>query len=180
MRNPVVARNYAEALIEAAGRENAVDRFGDLLDLIAGVIASDKKIHGVLMSPRITKAAKAKLLASALKGTAPVAFVKFLAAVVQRGRQDLLSDISLAYREKADLHFKRVHASVSTARQPDEALKKTIEQRIAAVLGTTVLAHYTTDPSLLGGVVVRVGDRAFDGSLKRRMRVLREKMLGSK
>jgi F-type H+-transporting ATPase subunit delta len=180
VRSPVVARNYAAALIEAAGREKAVDRYGDLLDVVAGVVESDPKIHSVLMSPRVTKAAKAKLFADALEGAAPPALVKFLGAVVQRGRQGMLKDISAAYRDAADIRFNRVHASVTTARQPDEALKKVIEERIARVLGTTVLAHYTTDPSVLGGVVVRVGDKAFDGSLKRRMRVLREKMLGSR
>lgn len=179
MRNPVVARNYADALLAAAEKENAVDRYGDLLDTVAAVISGDPKIHGVMMSPRVTKAAKAQVIEKALAGMAPRALTNFLAAVIRRGRQDSLTDIAEAYRERADLHFNRVHASVTTARAADESLKKAIESRVQAVLGTTVLAHYDVDPGLLGGVVIRVGDKAFDGSLRRRLLKLRARMLGT-
>ncbi len=177
MRHAVVARNYAEALLEAARADEAVDRFGDLLDTVAGVVGSDPTIRAVLLSPRVTKAAKSKVLAQALTGVAPESFVRFLGAVIRRGRQDILAEISEAYGELADLHFGRVHASVATARPVDEALGRIISERVGAVLGKTVLAHFSTDPSLLGGVLVRVGGRSFDGSLKRRLQKLRSRML---
>lgn len=177
MKHAVVARNYAEALLEAARQEQAVDRFGDLVDTLAGVVASDPTIHAVLMSPRITKAAKSGLLAGALKGLAPASFIRFLGAIVRRGRQDILAEIAEAYREAADIHFNRVHATVTTARPVDEALRAAITDRVGAALGKTVLARYATDPDLLGGVLVRVGDRSFDGSVKRRLQKLRGRML---
>jgi F-type H+-transporting ATPase subunit delta len=180
VRNPVVARNYADALLAAAEREQAIDQYGDLLDVVAQVIKGDPKIHAVMMSPRVTKAAKSQLLEQALRGMAPPTLAKFLAAVIRRGRQDALTDIAEAYRDRADLHFHRVHASVTTARPADENLRKAIESRIQAVLGQKVLAHYDVEPALLGGVVVRVGDKAFDGSLRRRLQKLRTRMLTAK
>ncbi len=177
MSQSVVARNYAEALLETARTDGAVDRYGDLLDALAGVVEADPTIHAVLMSPRVTKAAKSTMLAAALKDLAPGPFTRFLGAVIRRGRQGMLGAISASYRDLADVHFNRVHASVATARPVDEALQKAIAERVSAVLGKTVLAHYTTDASLLGGVLVRVGGRSFDGSLKRRLQKLRTRML---
>lgn len=177
MKNPVVARNYAEALAAAARRTGSVESFGALLDTVSGAIVSDPKVLSVMVSPRVTKQAKKEILDRALKGLAPAAFVRFLQAVVQRGRQGLLPDISEAYQALVDQHLNRVHAGVVTARPVDEALERAIAERLTAAIGKTVLPHFRSDPSLVGGVVVRVGDYIFDGSLKRRLGTLRRRML---
>jgi F-type H+-transporting ATPase subunit delta len=177
VKQSTVARNYAEALIDVARREQAVERFGELLDAVAGAISADATVHAVMMSPRVTKAAKARVLEAALKGLAPAPFVKFLAAVVRRGRQGLLTHISVAYQEQVDLHFNRVHAAVVTAHDVGEALGRRITERLAAVVGKDVVPHFRTDPGILGGVVVRVGDRVLDGSVRRRLQRLRHAMM---
>ena len=177
MKNTVVARNYAEALIAVAKPADAVERFGDLLDAVAGAVATNPTVKAVLMSPRVRKATKQDLLARALKGLAPEAFVKFLQAVVHRGRQGLLSEISEAYQGLADLSFNRTHASVTTAHALDEALQQKVTARLAALVGKTVMPHFHTDPELMGGVIIRVGDRVLDGSIRRRLQVLKGRML---
>ena len=177
MKNTVAARNYAEALLAVARQSDAVERFGDLLDGVAGAMAVTPALKSVLMSPRVRKDVKQAVLAKALKGLAPEAFVRFLQAVVQRGRQGILGEISAAYQTIADQHFKRVHASVTTARDVDSDLAGEIAKRLEGAVGMTVLPHFHTDPAVMGGVVVRVGDRVFDGSIRRRLQVLRRSML---
>jgi F-type H+-transporting ATPase subunit delta len=177
VKNYVVARNYAEALIESARRADAVERFGDLLDALAGAVAATPQVKAVLMSPRVHKALKQDVLAKALKGIAPEPFVRFLAAIVQRGRQGLLTEMSEAYQVLADINFNRAHASVTTAHAMDDALAKQITERLSKLVGKTVLAHYRTDPDIVGGVVIRVGDRVLDGSIRRRIQLLRARML---
>ncbi len=177
MKNATVARNYAAALLEVARRAKAVEQFGRLLDAVAGAFGADPAILAVMMSPRVTKAAKSRVLERALQGVAPAPFVRFLTAVVRRGRQGLLPDISSAYQDAMDLHFNRVHASVVTAHAVDAELRKTIAERLTGAVGRTVLPTFRTDPAILGGVVVRVGDRVFDGSIRRRIQILRHRML---
>ncbi len=177
MKNATIARNYAEALIQAAEALGQVDRFGALMDAVAGAIASDESIATVLESPRVAKPVKARILAEALEGAAAPQFVRFLEAVVRRGRQGLLGDIALEYQALVDQKQNRVHAGVTLAAAPDEVLQRQIVERLTAVLGKEVRAHFRSDRSLLGGVVVRVGDRVFDGSLKRRLAVLRRRMM---
>src|SRR5206468_1521903 len=78
-----VARNYAEALF-AVG-----DSFGELIDAVAGAVTADTRIEAMLASPRVSKGAKARILERALQGEARPEFVRFLQAVVRRGRQAL-------------------------------------------------------------------------------------------
>jgi F-type H+-transporting ATPase subunit delta len=177
VKNATVARNYAEALLAAAEGLGQVEPFGRLMDALAGAIASDETIAVVLDSPRVAKAVKAKLLDEALEGMAPLPFLRFLGAVVRRGRQGLLQDIAQAYQTLVDVKENRVHAGITLARVADEPLQKRIIERLGQVLGKEVRAHFRPDARILGGVVVRVGDRVYDGSLKRRLNLLRRRML---
>ena len=177
MRNATVARNYAEALLATAQRHGVVERCGELMDGVAGVLAADPALQGVFMSPRIAKTAKQGMIERALKDVAPVPFVRFLQAIVQRGRQGMIADIAAEYEQLVDLHLHRIHAVVSTARPADTAQREAITRRLAEVFGQAVRTNFRSDPALLGGVVVRSGDRVFDGSLRRKLNVLRHRML---
>jgi F-type H+-transporting ATPase subunit delta len=177
VRDTTVARNYAEALLATARAGDAVERSSELLDTVAGVLAGDPGLRGVFMSPRIAKAAKQQLIARALHGAAPLPFIRFLQAVVQRGRQGMIGEIAAEYEQLVDARLGRVHAVVTTARPADAALQKAITQRLGRVFGKTVRAHFRAEPALLGGVVVRSGDRVFDGSLRRKLKLLQRLML---
>ena len=171
MKSVTVARNYAEALF-AAG-----DSFGELMAAVAGAVAADTRIAAMLASPRVSKGVKARILERALKGEAPVAFVRFLQAVVRRGRQGLFGEIAQEYLVLLDRKLNRVHAGVTLAREADARTEKDIVARLTKALGREVRAHFRTDRNIVGGVVVRVGDRILDGSVRRRLMALKRRML---
>ena len=177
MREATIARNYAEALFQLGERTNDSERFGDLIEGVGGAIEADESIRVVLESPNVTKAAKQELLARALKNRAPDSFIRFLKAVIKRGRQGIIPAIARQYLELLDVKFDRVHASVAMARTPDQALREAVRKSLSEVLGKEVIAHYREDPGILGGVIVRIGDRVMDGSLRRRLKILRKQML---
>lgn len=185
MRSETIARNYAETLFalaekadrsKAGGGTSATQQYADLIDAVAHGIAAAPQVEAVLMSPRVTKTQKAELLARAVEG-APRDFIRFLGAVVRRGRQGLFGAMALEYQGLLDQKLDRVRAAVTVARPIDEKFRKQVAERLAAVVGKEVLPHFHEDPSLLGGVIVRVGDRVFDGSVRRRMTVLRRLLL---
>ncbi len=171
MKSITVARNYAEALF-AAG-----DTYGDVLDAVAGAISADERIAIVLESPRVSKVAKSQILEKALKGEAPKEFVRFLQAVIRRGRQGLLGEIAQEYQVLLDVKLNRVHAGVTLTEEADGRTQKSVVERLTKALGREVRAYFRTDPKILGGVVVRVGDRIFDGSVRRRLTALQRRML---
>ena len=177
MKSITIARNYAAALFAAAQAKDDVERFGAFMDGVAGAVQADERIALALESPRVAKRVKTQLLADALQDVAPPEFVRFLQAVVRRGRQGLLGEISQEYQRMMDVTLNRVHAGVTLSTEPDARLQKLVIERLAAALGKDVRAHFRADPAILGGVVVRVGGRVYDGSLRRRVAVLRRRML---
>ena len=177
MKDPGVARNYAEALFALGEHGGRTAEYAELIDAVAGAIDSAPAVQGVLFSPRVTKAAKAELLARALPD-APADFVRFLQAVVRRGRQGLFGEIALAYQELLDLKLNRVRASVVLAREPNAALREEVRKALTTALGKDVFPQFSVDPEILGGTIVRVGERVYDGSVRRRMTRLRRQLLG--
>ena len=176
MRSETVARNYAEALFELGQRAGKAERYADLIDAVAAAVATTPKVEAVLMSPRVPKSEKARILGSAMKD-APRDFVLFLQALVKRGRHRLLREIAHEYMELLDQKMDRVRAGVTLARTPDEKLQRTIQELLSRQLDKQVIAAYSVDPEILGGAIIRVGDRVLDGSLRRRMTRLRRQLL---
>lgn len=171
MKSVTVARNYAEALF-ALG-----DEYGEPLDGVAGAIQADPRIATVLESPRVSKAAKSQILERALEGEVPREFVRFLQAVVRRGRQGLLAVIAQEYQVLLDVKLNRVHAGVTLADEADSSMQQQVVEQLAKALGREVRGYFRSDPRILGGVVVRVGDRIFDGSVRRRLTAIQRRML---
>ena len=176
MRSETIARNYAEALFDLGERSGNTARYVDLIDAVASAVEQTPRVQAVLMSPKVPKAEKARILGGALRET-PREFVLFLQAVVKRGRQQLLREIATEYLVLLDQKLDRVRAGVTLARTPDERLKKAIQEALSRQLGKQVIPAFTVDPEILGGAIVRVGERVLDGSVRRRMTKLRRQLL---
>jgi F-type H+-transporting ATPase subunit delta len=175
VRPVTVARNYAETLFQLGEQTGKAELYGELIDAVAGVIETTPAINDMLMSPRMPKSEKSRLLGAGLK-EAPKHFVLFLQAVVRRGRGQLLRLIASEYAVLLDVKFNRLRAGITLARTPDEALRRSIEAGLAKAFGKQVIASFSTDPQLLGGAVVRVGERVYDGSVRRRLTRLRRQL----
>jgi F-type H+-transporting ATPase subunit delta len=171
-----VARNYAEALFALGERSGQSAGYADLIDAVAAAVETTPAVQAVLMSPRVPKGEKTRLLAAALKG-APREFVLFLTALVRRGRQMLLREVATQYHALLDLKLNRVRAGVTLARPADPTLQRTITEALSRQLGKEVISSFSVDPGILGGTVVRIGERIHDGSIRRRMVKLRRLLL---
>ena len=177
MAGSSVARNYAEALFTLGRNAGRLEEYGRLLLATAQALESSPEAQAVLVSPRVPKALKSELVGKAIaKVGAPREFVLYLQAVVKRGRQMMFGQIADAYGELVDGNMNRVRAAVTMARPADAALEQSVVTALARKMGKTVVATFTVDPGLLGGAVVRVGDRVYDGSLKRRLLRLRRQI----
>ena len=176
MRHEAIARNYAEALFALGEEAGESERYGALLEALASAVVGTPKVLAVMMSPRVSKAAKAELLADALP-EAPKPFVLFLQALVKRNRQGMLDEVAQAYSQLVDAKLNRVRVGVTLAREADAGLRKQISEALSKALGKEALVRFTADPAVLGGSVVRVGDRVHDGSLRRKLIMLRRHLL---
>lgn len=175
MSDRTVARNYAETLFDLGERSGQTELYLDLLDATAAAIEQSPQAEAVLMSPRVPKAEKARILTAAL-GEAPREFVAFIAAVVKRGRQGLFRHMVEELLLLLDVKLNRVRAGVTLARPADERLRQEIANGLSAALGKDVIATFYADPGILGGTIVRIGERVYDGSVRRRLANLRRQL----
>lgn len=182
MRSELIARNYAETLLDLADRNGgaaAMDQFAVALDEVAGLVQGDPRVRQFLETPRVTAADKKKVLQGALAGRAPQLFLRFVSVLVDKRRQTLLPEIAEAYRGLVDERMGRVRVQVAISHLPDEALQAEIGNALARRLGRTVIPTFTVDPELLGGLVVKVGDEILDGSVRTRAARLRRAMMAA-
>jgi F-type H+-transporting ATPase subunit delta len=180
MREPTIAKNYAETLLELAQRAGDLRGWGEMLDQVADAMETDRRLRTFLESPRISAQRKNEILQKAYGAQLPRNFLRFLQALVSHRRQMLIPVIAHAYHDLVDQVEGRVHASVTVARAAEESDRDVITKQLSRVLGKQVVPHFHVNADILGGVVVRVGDTVLDGSVRRRLATLRTKMLAAR
>jgi F-type H+-transporting ATPase subunit delta len=178
MREPTIARNYAETLLELAQRAGDLRGWGEMIDSVSNAFETDRRLRVFLESPRVSSQQKNEIIQKAYGGALPRTFVRFLQALVDHRRQMLIPTITHEYHDLVDAVEGRVHASVTVARDADERDRELVTAQLSRALGKTVVPHFHVDPAVLGGIVVRVGDTVLDGSVRRRLAILRGRMLG--
>jgi len=179
MRNETISRNYADALLELARKSGDLAGWGRMLDDVAEAMQRDERLRHFLESPRVEVAQKNEVLARAFQDRMPRILVRFLQTLVRNRRQMLIPEIAQEYRSLVDEVEGRVHAQVTVAREPVGDERATIARELTRALGKEVVPHVTVNPAILGGVVVRVGDTVMDGSVRRRLAILRSRLVGA-
>lgn len=177
MNGSTIARNYAEALFEIGERHGQREAFASAVDELAAVFDKEPKLRAFLESPKVETEEKKGVLKRAFEGRVPPLFLNFLMVVLDKRRQRLLREIAREYHALLDERLGRLHAQVTLAHEPDERFEQEIAADLSRVLGRQVIPHVNVNPQILGGIVVRYGDRVLDGSLRRRLVSLRRRLV---
>jgi F-type H+-transporting ATPase subunit delta len=177
MREGTVAHSYAAALFELGSRTGEQSAFANAFAMLNRLIGADARLRAFLATPKITVGDKKAVLSRALDGRVPPRFLNFLMVVLDKRRQRLLSQMATQYRSILDEQLGVLNVRVTVAHEPDERAEEEITAELSRILGKKVLPHIEVEPALLGGIMVRYGDRILDASLRRRLHDLRGKLL---
>lgn len=177
MTGSAVARSYAEALFELGEKLNRHDSFSASLEALNSALSSEPQLRAFMASPSINAQNKKESLRKALAGKADPIFLNFLSVLIDKRRQRLMPEIGREYNALLDERLGRLNVQVTVARQLDAAGERELTDNLTRTLGRTVVPHITINKDILGGVIVRFGDRVLDGSLRRRMLSMRRRLL---
>lgn len=180
MHDVSIARNYAEALLSLARKANDTKGYGELISALGDAVVSDTTLQLFLQTPQVSADKKNAVLKQALNSHAPSLFIRFIQKLVSNRRQTLIPGVAVEYHNLLDEAEGRVHARVTVARDMDAAGKESLTKALSEALKKTVVPHIHTDPRILGGVIVRVGDTVMDGSVRRKLGKLREKLVAAR
>ncbi|MDA8337502.1 MAG: ATP synthase F1 subunit delta [Peptococcaceae bacterium] len=176
MLKGAVGSRYAQALFDIASGQDKVDQWQAELEGVVQTLETVRELSRALYHPRVTTAEKRDLLkgvfASALSGTT----LNFICLLVDRHRELFLPDIVATYVALADSRRGLVEANVDSALELTAAEKDRLNTIMEKITCRKVRARYRVEPSLVGGVVVRMGDRVLDGSLRTRLARLADRL----
>lgn len=166
-----IAGPYAKALMSVAEDNNAVDQVGvEVADLLE-VLDSSKELTDFLMSPLMSADAKKGVLRQLAEGNVSDFVLSFLLLLVDRGRVAFLKPILQQYQALLRELKQTALADVTSAVELSEDQQNAIRDRVQAMTGAhSVELSVRVDPSLLGGLVVKVGSQVIDASLRGQLR----------
>lgn len=173
-----LGKRYAKALLSLASESNEVDRVAKDLSDLAAAWGASRELRDIFTNPGFGPDVRKKIVAAlAERANVSATLKNTLMLLSDRRRLRHLPEIAEAFAILSEERAGRVRAEVVTAGALPEAYFAELQRALESVTGKKVTVTRKQDPSLIAGVVARVGDRVFDGSLRTRLSELQEELL---
>jgi F-type H+-transporting ATPase subunit delta len=173
----LAAKRYARAAFAIALEHNDADAWRGALDQI-GEFMGDPEVRNVLENTRVARDSKQQLIEAAL-GTLPPLPLNLARLLVRKGRTALAPEIATEFRAMLEEQQGVARARAVTAVPLSDAERDSLRQRLQQQTGHEIMLETEVDPSLIGGVVVQIGDRLVDASTRARLEALRQSLVGA-
>ena len=172
-----VAAVYAKSLLGAAQSAGQVDEIcAELATVVRDAIEPNPQF-GSILGGQVSHDERVAIIDRVFGGKVSVTLLAFFKVLSGHGRLGYLAPISKQLQKLVDGINGVVQVTVRTPAAVDDALRDEIAKQLTSVLGVRPVVHVVNDPSLLGGLVLRVGDTIFDGSVATHLAKLRTKMI---
>ncbi|MBU6452087.1 MAG: ATP synthase F1 subunit delta [Cyanobacteria bacterium REEB67] len=172
-----IASKYAEAVLDLAVSARQEEQMLNELKLIADVIASDRDMTIIINHPSIDSTEKKRFLSSLFQGKISELADNLIGLLADKRRLNLIPFIESNYRELLNQRKNILSASLSCSEPLADSAIANIKAQLAEHLGKTLELEVKVDPSLIGGLVLKMGDQVIDGSLKGQLRSLEKTLL---
>jgi len=172
-----VGQVYAKALLQAANSSNKIDLVVEQLDsFVEDVLSKNPAMDFFLSNPKQSVESKIGLLDRVFGGKMDSILLNFLKVLCRRHRIHFVRGVLRAAAELRDEIAGRVQVQVTTSTALDSATESSLVAKLKSTLSKDVRLVKKIDPSIIGGLLVRVGDTVFDGSVDGQLRVLRREL----
>jgi F-type H+-transporting ATPase subunit delta len=172
------ARRYARALFDVAlqqGDPEALRR--EIRDAVA-VLASHKDLRAALEHPALSSEAKKKLAEAVWAGRSSPLLARLLGLLADKGRMELLGAIEESFGALWNAHRGVVAAEAVSAVPLDEGQTRAVTEALRRATGKDVELQTRADPALQGGILVKMAGMTYDGTVRGRLRALRQRLVG--
>jgi F-type H+-transporting ATPase subunit delta len=172
-----VARRYASALFRTAKRVDQVDRILDDLKAIADLLRKDPNLKNFLEAPQILDQYKRELFTTAFKHLVSEALFSFLVLVLEKHRIEYLLAMTAEYERLVKEDQGILQARVITARALDPVFKNRLKEELEKNTGKKIEMILMIEPKIIGGIIVILGNKIIDRSIRHELDELKEEML---
>jgi len=179
LRGGAAARRYAKALMDLARRDGIIAEIGTQLQQHQALLQAHVNLQRILENPSVDIQVKISIMTTIFERTQPTPLLRnFLLLLLNKGRLPQLDAICMHYERMASDELHRVVAQVTTAFELDAQQRQVVTQKIATATQKDVVLEAYVDPSLIGGLVVRVNNVILDGSVRGQLARMRKAMIG--
>jgi F-type H+-transporting ATPase subunit delta len=173
-RTSGVAERYASSLFELAVEAGSIDAVGADLDKFQSLLDQSEDLKRLIESPVFSAEDQAQAIAAIAEKAGIAGLVgNFLKVVANNRRLFAVPGMIRAYRAIAAEHRGEITAEVTSAHALDEAQETELKAALKGVTGKDVTVSVTVDPSILGGLIVKIGSRQIDSSLRTKLSTLK-------
>lgn len=166
-------KTYGQALFDLGLEENKLDEFQKEVEMLCSLFHENQELCALLVHPQIPREEKEAVLSACFDGKVSDEISGFLHIVVRAGRQSEFLNI-FEYFLNAVKAYKHIGTAYVTSAVPlSEAQKEKIEARLLELTDNVAYdIHYSTDAGLIGGMVIRIGDKVADSSIKTKLEMM--------
>ncbi len=168
---------YAKALLGVGEKSGDTQQLLEELAAVAKAVSNQPSLNSTLQSPQVGSEEKLKLVGKIFEGKVSEPMMNFLKVLVGKDRFDCVAAISAAAKKLNDEKSGEVQATVTTAEEIDASAKDEIAKQLSKKLGKKVKLDSVVDASVVGGVVVRVGDTVYDNSVVGQLQQVRQRAM---
>jgi F-type H+-transporting ATPase subunit delta len=174
----VLGKRYANALLQLASDADVIDRAGRDLRDFASAFAESRELRGVFENPQVGQSSRHQILRDIAQNAGMHELVRdTLLVLSDRQRIGHVGEVADAYEAMAEARSGKLRAELVSASALPESYFQALETTLREATGRDVVVVRKVDPTLIGGVVARVGDQVFDGSVKNRLSELETELL---
>lgn len=175
--NPA-ARRYAKAIFDLAVEENALDRVTTEMKSVGNTVASSSELREILASPLVAQEARKAVMSAVLQRLGVSTLVRNAVLLITDHRRGaLLPEIAELLTRLADERAGKLQAEVISATPLTESQYARLTAVLERLTNRKIALVRKVDPSLIGGVITRIGDKMYDGSIRSRLAELRTSLL---
>ena len=171
----IVADKYGSAMFELAQEQNNLELMEEQLGYVASVMAEQPELRSFLENPIVTEDAKIKLVGSIFESSIDKVALHFIYVMIKRGRHRYIAQAIAAFIQKSREARGILEATVAEPITAD--VEASVQAKLREVTGKDVILSVRQDPSIMGGIVIQVGDKRIDGSVSRRLEELEKSLL---
>jgi F-type H+-transporting ATPase subunit delta len=175
-----LAISYAQALLELANEQKIAEPIGQELDALKELIAADPLFAELLADPVIGVEEKGQFIHRVFDGRASTLMLHFLGLVNEKGRLNILTSITAAYHDLLDEQQGLIEVDVTVPSQISDQELNTVREKVSKALKREAVVYQYVDPSIIGGLILRVKDQLIDGSVKAQISAIRQTLLNAK
>ena len=172
MRDRKVATRYAEALLESARAEGVIDGVADSFAGVLDAVKDNTSLRIFMDSPQVRTEEKKELLQSVFAGKIEPVLLKFFFLLIDKNRIENTRDIGEVFAELVETEQGILRAQVVTAIPLPADLATALEGKLATFTGKKIVLEKKTDPAVIGGVCVTMGDKILDGTVRTNLDLL--------